>query len=309
MTDDPNDSYTIVILPQPTAKGYQFRIAKRTAKRIGGALIGAALLLLVVGLHYVILLGNQQELQQLKSTSTAQVEELTRYGELVTDLKNQLDRLKEFDIKLRVMTNLNPPPETGEEAGIGGTETSASPRPNGQGGTEEPLLPSPVSGTEASLIDLQAEAARQEASFADLTKALQGRMAQWASTPSIRPVRGWLSSGFGKRLSPFTGAIVTHKGIDVSTYAGTPIISPADGHVESVGHDSGLGQLVVLNHGYGIKTLYGHLSKSYVRYGQRIKRGDVIAAVGSTGLSTGPHLHYEIHINGQAVNPLRYIID
>jgi murein DD-endopeptidase MepM/ murein hydrolase activator NlpD len=307
MTDGAHDSYTIVILPQPTAKGYQFRVAKRTAKRVAGALLGVALLLLVFGLHYVILLGNQQEFQALKSRSMAQGEELARYGELATDLQNQLDRLKEFDVKLRVMTNLNPPPAD-EEAGIGGTESSVSTRPDGRGGTEEPLA-APLSATEALMIDLQAEAARQEASFGDLTEALQGRMAQWASTPSIRPVRGWLASGFGKRLSPFTGTIVMHKGIDLATYHGTPIVSPADGRVESVGHDSGLGQLVVLDHGYGVRTLYGHLSKSYVRYGQRVKRGDVIAAVGSTGLSTGPHLHYEIRMNGQAVNPLRYILD
>jgi murein DD-endopeptidase MepM/ murein hydrolase activator NlpD len=304
MKNDVHDSYTIVVLPRPTAKGYQFRIAKRTAKRLGGAAIGLAVVLLSLGLHYAIMLGTLQEFRGLKSHSTAQQQELARYGELVTDLKNQLDRLREFDVKLRVMTNLNPPPGRVEDAGIGGTETSVAPTPDGKGGTEEPL-----SDVEASLIDLQADAARQEASFAHLMDALQARMAQWASTPSIQPVRGWLSSGFGKRLSPFTGSIVMHKGIDLATYMGTPIVSPADARVELTGHDSGLGAMVVLDHGYGIKTMYGHLSKSLVRPGQRIRRGDVIAAVGSSGLSTGPHLHYEVHINGRAVDPLRYIID
>ncbi|MEW6325010.1 MAG: M23 family metallopeptidase [Nitrospirota bacterium] len=292
---DAHDSYTIVILPQPTAKGYQFRIAKRTAKQLGGALIGAVVMLSLLGLHYIVMLGKLQELQTLKSQSTVQQQELARYGELVTDLQGQLDRLREFDIKLRVMTNLNPPPDNGE-AGIGGTETA---------------LPSSAesSGLEASLTTLQAEAARQEASFNELTGALQERMTLWASTPSIRPVRGWLSSGFGKRLSPFTGAMVTHKGIDLATYMGTPIVSPADGRVETVANDSGLGQLVVVNHGYGVKTVYGHLSKAHVRPGQKVRRGDVIAAVGNTGLSTGSHLHYEVHVNGRAVDPLRYIID
>ncbi len=292
---DAHNSYTIVILPQPTAKGYQFCIAKRTAKQLGGALIGAAAMLLLLGLHYVVMLGKSQELQTLKSQSTVQQQELTRYGALVTDLQGQLDRLREFDIKLRVMTNLNPPPDTGEP-GVGGTEAAVS---ASEIGTD----------MEASLVTLQAEAARQQASFNELTEALRGRMAQWASTPSIRPVRGWLSSGFGKRQSPFTGTIVTHKGIDLATYMGTPVVSPADGRVESIGHDSSLGNLVVVNHGYGLKTLYGHLSKSYVRPGQRVRRGDVIAAVGNTGLSTGSHLHYEIHVNGQAVDPLRYIIE
>jgi murein DD-endopeptidase MepM/ murein hydrolase activator NlpD len=304
---DPHDTYTIVVLPQPTAKGYQFQIAKRTAKRLIVAAVGLVVILSVAALHYLVMLGHAWELQSLRSKSTAQQEELARYHELATDMKGQLDRLRDFDVKLRVMTNLNPPPESGDKAGIGGTELAPDGPPlDGKGGREEVV---PKSDLEASLMGLQADAARQEASFSELMSSLRGRMTQWDSTPSIWPVHGWFSSGFGKRLSPFTGTIMLHKGIDLAAYSGTPIVAPADGRVEAVARDSGLGNVVVIDHGYGIKTLYGHLLQTYVHAGMRVKRGERIAAVGNTGLSTGPHLHYEVHVNGQAVDPLRYIIN
>jgi murein DD-endopeptidase MepM/ murein hydrolase activator NlpD len=304
---DPHETYTVVILPQPTAKGYQFQITKRTAKRLGIAAAGLVLVFGVAVLHYLVMVGHAVELESLRSKSTAQQAELTRYHELTADLKGQLDRLRDFDVKLRVMTNLNPPPESDGKAGIGGTESAPDGPPlDGKGGREVPV---PMSDLESSLLSLQSDAERQEASFSELMSSLRGRMAQWASTPSIWPVHGWFSSGYGKRLSPFTGTIMMHKGIDVAAYAGTPIVSPADGRVVAVDRDSGLGNVVVIDHGYGIKTLYGHLLQVYVHAGMRVKRGETIAAVGNTGLSTGPHLHYEVHVNGQTVDPLRYIIN
>ena len=309
---DSHESYTVVILPQPTAKGYQFQIAKRTAKRLGLVAAAVVLALSLAALHYLVMLGRAWELQTLRSKSTAQQQELARYHELATDLKGQLDRLRDFDVKLRVMTNLNPPPDADGKAGVGGTESAPDgPQPggpplDGKGGREEPV---PMSDLEASLLSLQADAARQETSFSELMSSLRGRMAQWASTPSIWPVHGWYSSGFGKRLSPFTGTIMMHKGIDLAAYAGTPIVAPADGRVEAVDKDSGLGKVVVIDHGYGVKTLYAHLLQTYVHAGMHVKRGETIAAVGNSGLSTGPHLHYEVHVNGQAVDPLQYIIN
>jgi murein DD-endopeptidase MepM/ murein hydrolase activator NlpD len=304
---DPHDTYTIVILPQPTAKGYQFQIAKRSAKRLAVAAVGLVMVFSIAALHYLVMLGHAWELQTLRSKSTAQQVELTRYHELATNLKEQLDRLRDFDVKLRVMTNLNPPPEGDGKAGIGGTESAPDELPlDGKGGREEAV---PMSDLEASFLGLRADATRQEASFSELMSSLHGRMTQWASTPSIWPVHGWFSSGFGKRLSPFTGTIMLHKGIDLAAYSGTPIVAPADGRVEAVARDSGLGNVVVIDHGYGIKTLYGHLLQAYVHAGMHVKRGEKIAAVGNTGLSTGPHLHYEVHVNGQAVDPLRYIIN
>jgi murein DD-endopeptidase MepM/ murein hydrolase activator NlpD len=128
-------------------------------------------------------------------------------------------------------------------------------------------------------------------------------------TPSIWPTRGWLSSFYGRRPDPFTGMPSMHHGLDIANRNGTPVIAPADGRIESVSKHAGLGRMLTINHGYGFKTRYGHLSKLLVKRGQEIKRGDVIALMGASGHSTGPHLHYEVWRNGRSLDPLNYILN
>jgi len=128
-------------------------------------------------------------------------------------------------------------------------------------------------------------------------------------TPSIWPTRGWLSRGFGMKNDPFTGYRRLHRGIDVSNNTGTLIIAPADGRVKSIMTDRGMGKMIVIDHGYGFITRYGHLSKILVKRGQTISRGDAIAQMGSTGYSTGPHLHYEVWRHGKVLNPRDYILN
>lgn len=129
------------------------------------------------------------------------------------------------------------------------------------------------------------------------------------STPSIRPTNGWISSTFGMRESPFSGDQKQHKGLDIAAYAGTPIRAPASGIVSYAAMDEGYGNLISVDHGHGIVTRYGHCSQIYVKVGQRVRRGDVIGAVGSTGRSTGPHLHYEVRLNNVPINPEKYILE
>ena len=126
------------------------------------------------------------------------------------------------------------------------------------------------------------------------------------ASPSILPTRGWISSRFGFRQDPFTGLPQLHTGLDISTYRGASIHAPADGIVSYSGRQPGYGQLLVIDHGYGISTRYAHNSKHWVKSGDKVRRGDVIAVVGNTGRSTGAHLHYEIRINGIPVDPAKY---
>jgi murein DD-endopeptidase MepM/ murein hydrolase activator NlpD len=128
-----------------------------------------------------------------------------------------------------------------------------------------------------------------------------------AATPSIWPAHGWLSGGFGGRRDPFTGQPDYHQGIDISTDRGQPVYATADGTVASAGRAGEYGNLIVLRHAFGLSTRYGHLSRFNVGVGQSIKRGDVIGYVGSTGRSTGSHLHYEILVNGRLINPLQLL--
>ncbi len=140
-----------------------------------------------------------------------------------------------------------------------------------------------------------------------MRSGVERRQALAAATPSIWPVAGWLSSGYGTRRDPFSGDKGFHPGLDISADSGDPIIAPGDGVVESASVNGNYGNLVVLDHGFGITTRYGHLSRFAVTNGEQVHRGDIIGYVGSTGRSTSPHLHYEIWINGQLTNPLRLL--
>jgi murein DD-endopeptidase MepM/ murein hydrolase activator NlpD len=130
-----------------------------------------------------------------------------------------------------------------------------------------------------------------------------------SSTPSIAPVRGILTDGFGGRSDPFTGEAGQHNAVDISSAVGQPVRAPADGIVIKAEWANGYGNVIYISHGYGYSTRYGHLASYNARAGQRVKRGDIIGYVGSTGRSTGPHLHYEVRVNNNPVNPLEYILN
>jgi murein DD-endopeptidase MepM/ murein hydrolase activator NlpD len=128
-----------------------------------------------------------------------------------------------------------------------------------------------------------------------------------AATPSLWPTYGWLTGYFGGRADPFTGEPANHQGIDISTEKGSPVYATANGTVESATPSGDYGNLITLKHEFGLVTRYGHLSRFNVKVGQSVSRGDVIGFVGSTGRSTGAHLHYEIHANGKLINPLDFL--
>lgn len=129
------------------------------------------------------------------------------------------------------------------------------------------------------------------------------------STPTILPAEGWITSYFGQRISPYLGKLKMHEGLDVGAPPGTPISAPADGIVTFSGEKAGFGKFVQVDHGYGIETIYAHNQSLNVRAGEKVKRGRLLAAVGNTGHSTGPHLHYEVRVNGIAVDPLYFILE
>lgn len=154
-----------------------------------------------------------------------------------------------------------------------------------------------------------AETGIREQGILELWETLSERQSLMAATPSIKPARGWFTSKFGYRISPFTGRPVMHNGLDIAASPGSPIYAPADGVVSFAGYDPGYGKLVSIDHGYGVITRFGHTSQIFVEVGQKIRRRDMIAAVGNTGRSTGPHLHYEVRVNGVPVDPQNYVLD
>lgn len=149
----------------------------------------------------------------------------------------------------------------------------------------------------------------KEQSVIELWELLSDRQSLLAATPSIQPARGPIGSRFGYRIDPINGRQKMHAGLDITAPPGTPVRSPADGIVSFAGWDDQFGKLVSIDHGYGVLTRFAHNSQIFVQVGQKVSRYDVIAAVGSTGRSTGPHCHYEVRVNGIAVNPANYILD
>ena len=167
----------------------------------------------------------------------------------------------------------------------------------------------PIKPKEVSILH---KAKSLEMDLQELVETMRSQRETWDSTPSIVPVNVtdyWFSSGFGWRRSPFTGLKEFHNGLDISSGKGTPIIAPADGTVIKRGYDKYLGKFLKIDHGRKIITTYGHLSACNVSPGQEVKRGDIIASMGNTGLSTGHHLHYMVKVKDRCVNPLHYILN
>jgi len=159
--------------------------------------------------------------------------------------------------------------------------------------------------------NLLARVAYQEKSYDDISKLIKNQDAKLACMPAIQPVSNKqlnrIASGYGIRIDPVYGTPKYHKGLDFSAPRGTPIYATGDGVVKFAGYsETGYGNHIIINHGYGYETLYGHMFKLKAKIGQRVKRGEVIGWVGSSGKSTGPHCHYEVHINGNVVNPVYF---
>ena len=144
--------------------------------------------------------------------------------------------------------------------------------------------------------------------LAEVEQSLDEKWQTLSATPSVAPVSGLMTDGYGRRRDPFTGRRAFHKGLDVSARRGTPVQAPADGVVVFAGRNGGLGKTVKIAHGFGFTTVYGHLDSMSVEPGDEVRRGDELGALGNSGRSTGPHLHYEVHVDGKAVDPLYYIL-
>jgi len=299
-------SYTVMIVPNPTSKTYRFSISRKQLKSALVGTVSFTLLFFGLSFHYFYTGGILNELQTLRQDNRTQKVEIQTLSTRIVDINKKMTRLKELDTKIRIIADITPPDENDQLLGQGG-------------GTEESLdslkamvrdgHPESLKKMKSHLGMLEVAALSQEVSFLELESAMKGKQRMWAFTPSIKPVRGWLTSGFGKRISPFTGNLVLHRGLDIAARHGTPVVAPSNGVVSYKGFDRALGKVLKLNHGYGFKTLYGHLSKTSVKVGQKVERGSIIGYLGNTGRSTGSHLHYSVYVNNVPVNPTRYILN
>ena len=245
------------------------------------------------------------ELAELQKENALQKEQILYMARRIDQVSEEMNELRKLDHKLKAMVNL----ETGEGdeqfTGVGGSDPALLDPKKTLTKVDREL----VRAMHQSLDNLNSDINSSKEDKAGLQEFLENQKMLLASTPSIWPAKGWLSSRFGYRKSPFTGKKEFHKGLDISARMGAPIVASADGTVSFSGWDRGYGRIVVIKHGYGLKTKYAHLKKSLVKKGQYVKRGETIGLVGNSGRTTGSHLHYEVHLNGVPVNPLRYVLN
>lgn len=241
----------------------------------------------------------EEELADARRVAEEQRRQTVNLAERITAVSRDLLRIQRFDSKLRLMMNMEKDPT---EVGDGPGDFSR---------TYLPLHRQELAARKMQdFLSSLSEATRlEEVRQQDLLRALRENRSTLASMPSIWPVTGFVSSSFGGRTSPFGRGGQFHKGLDISNRIGTPVVAPAEGTVIMSARDGAYGNSVEIDHGGGIVTKYAHLQRATVKPGQWVRRGEVIGHVGMTGRTTGPHLHYEVRLNGVPVNPMRYILE
>ncbi|MCB4203907.1 peptidoglycan DD-metalloendopeptidase family protein [Deferribacterales bacterium Es71-Z0220] len=229
----------------------------------------------------------------------------------IAEYRNQIDKINEKIVYLDQLENKvrnlsKVVAESDTQLAIGGKEVDLSKDLSAVSKRKEKQYFEDLNETLASLSTKLQE---RENSLSELVDMLEEQRLFYLSTPSILPVNGWISSKFGYRISPFTNRRVFHEGVDIASMYGSDIKATANGLVIFAGYKPGYGNMVSIDHGFGFVTRYGHNSKLLVKVGDRVSKGDVIAKVGSSGKSTGPHCHYEVLVNGVPVNPLKFVAE
>ena len=328
------DTLTVIIFRGARSNPWRLKFRKSLVKY--AMIVGLVLLLVQGGVitHYVYQWSQLSELGEIKQELTTSRARTSNFSTEVDGMKKRMLVLETLNRKLQTMFGLEADEIQGLPSGLpgqGGEElpyeempydglqeeasselkpsiekTGMSPEVSGSKST----MDRKISEIKAGLEWLNQQTELESQILEELSAAAQQKADQWASIPSIWPVKGALTSKFGPRVSPFTGKKALHAGIDIGAPTGTEVRSPAAGKVVVAAYDGRMGKFIRIDHGYGIETTYGHLSKIHVKYGDKVRRGDLVGLVGSTGkFSTGPHLHYQVAVNDRVVDPVHYILD
>jgi len=290
--------YTIWIFRNGAFNPFKIKVPAFTAKTFFLIFLAIIFSFPFISVSFV---SKSVKLTAIEKERVKQKVQIASLNKKLGEFHQQVQKLKELDVKLRIIANLENAEETGAFLGVGGLAHSYR--------ESSDISGADLQSMKTELDRLSTEAQFREKSFQELYSFLEGKKRQLVCTPSVWPTRGWLTSKFGYRIDPFTGLKQFHEGIDIANRIGTPVAAPADGVVSHIRKYFFLGTTLEIKHGYGIITRYGHLSKVYVKVGQKVKRGERIGAIGNSGRSTGPHLHYEVRLNDVPLNPLRYILN
>jgi len=294
--------YTVLIADRSTGVVRRVTISLRSVAIVVGSAL-AMPVLIGLGAKWSAAL----ELHQLRQTNSALTMENGNYRETTGELASQIQSLEGVIDELGSRSALDPAqaraiaklPAVVKDRAVGGTSQTNAAISN--------VMSTSLVSPEDTFGVLRTLLTALETRLSSVRKGVERQEQLAAATPSIWPAKGWLTGNFGGRSDPFTGESAFHQGLDISASKGQPVYATADGKVDSASYEGEYGNLIVVRHDFGITTRYGHLSGFNVKRGQTVHRGDVIGYVGSTGRSTGAHLHYEILVNGKLLNPMQLL--
>ena len=342
------DHYTLILVADERSPVRRFQIPRIYVTRAIYGVAALGLIFLLATWDYWRVRSDNSELAELRIEAAEQREQIQRFERTLSSANQELDRVRELERKVRIIANLpgaanvggddvtelvpmqlqgqpthpvlpvgvplSPDVQPASSMGQGGGQPLDAPLSSGE---EEALRARALSTDGAQhvyrlggvAVALTGVAETRATSLDGLLVQLEDKRVRLESMPSVWPARGWLTSRFGPRVSPFTGRTQHHAGLDIAAARGTRIVAPARGRVAYVGRKGPLGNAVVIDHGFGVRTLYGHNDEIHVKAGETVDRGQLVSSMGTSGRSTGPHLHYVVEVNGKARDPLDYIFD
>lgn len=313
----PNRYFTVLVIPENTSAVKRWMIPYWLVRTSGVIGLFAFSVLLIMGIDYWYVMGQISENKDLRAENRQLRQKVQVFEDKFVTIEETMERIKTFSTRLKVITNIedrsklleslnqNPPDANENIDPVARLKRTASLKAT----PEEIRLARTQNDLEHRITTVGTQAGLLEQLLHDQYELLSDQKALLASTPTLKPAVGYFTSGFGVRRSPYGGREKMHEGLDIANYPGTVIRAPADGTVVYAGGKAGYGQTLILDHGYRLTTWYAHNRKILVRLGQRVQRGDPIAQLGNSGRSTGPHLHYEVRVNGTPVDPLSYILE
>lgn len=291
---------SLIILPHHKGKRRVVTFSNKSLKILGGITAVIFIVLVAFLVDYFMMRGLRYEYEKLSTMKAQQDATLIQYEKSIDELNAKVDAFEEYRQKLNVMAGLKSQDIIEVEPGLGG----------GENGQEISLPESNHQINLNRLEDINKKADGIETNLNTLANFYENQMLELAATPSVSPTKGYWASPYGWRDDPFTGKRTFHPGVDIATHHGNPVVASADGLVLSTQTDRIGGKTIKISHpNSGYVTIYCHLSQYMVKPGQRVKRGDTIGLVGKTGRARGPHVHYEVRLNGKRLNPWYYILD
>lgn len=306
----PAERFSILVVPRNRSRIHRFEASNSSFK---AAVAGAGVLAIAICASIVAMFfyrGAYLSTEDVRVKAAQYMQERDALLAKLGELEDAIARTERFAAKIEAQSGEAKAGRVGEGP-IDEREALPGVAPTdeirlGKGMWKSPFKGALSEGLALSLDKLADRTARVEGKLHALFSKQQDKLYFWASLPSAWPTRGWVTSVFGSKRG-WGGRGRVHEGIDIAGPRGTPIVAPGDGIVTYAGYRHGYGKAIVIDHGYGISTLYGHCSAFYVEEGQRVERGTLIAAIGNTGRSTGPHLHYEVRVDGVPVDPMLYL--